>query len=61
MSGAGGTNSGTYSVLTSTNLAMPLGLWTPVATNQFGSQGQFVFTNIAPTDAPQLFYLLQMQ
>jgi hypothetical protein len=61
LTGVGGTNSGTYFVLTSTNLAIPRGLWTPVATNQFGSQGQFVFTNIAPTDAPQLFYLLQMQ
>lgn len=60
LSGVGGTNSGSYTVLTSTNLAIPPGLWTPVATNQFGSQGQFVFTNIAPTDAPQLFYLLQM-
>ncbi|HEV2437505.1 MAG TPA: SBBP repeat-containing protein [Verrucomicrobiae bacterium] len=61
LSGVGGTNSGSYTVLTSTNLAIPPTLWTPVATNQFGSQGQFVFTNIAPTDAPQLFYLLQMQ
>ena len=61
LNGVGGTNSGTYTVLTSTNLAMPPGLWTPVATNQFGSQGQFVFTNIAPTNTPQEFYLLQMQ
>ena len=45
LSGVGGTNSGTYYVLTSTNLAMPLAHWTPVATNQFGSQGQFIFTN----------------
>ena len=60
LSGAGGTNNGTYSVLTSTNLATPLGLWTPVATsNRFNSLGQFVFTNIAPTDAVQLFYILQ--
>ncbi len=61
LSGVGGTNSGSYTVLTSTNLAIPPALWTPVATNQFGSQGQFVFTNLAPTDAPQLFYLLHMQ
>jgi hypothetical protein len=61
LSGVGGTNSGSYTVLTSTNLAIPPALWTPVATNYFGSQGQFVFTNIAPTDAPELFYLLQMQ
>ncbi len=61
LSGVGGTNSGTYFVLTSTNLVTPLALWTPVATNQFGSQGQFVFTNTPPTNTPQQFYLLQMQ
>jgi hypothetical protein len=60
LTGSGGTNNGTYSVLTSTNLATPVGLWTPVATNQqFNSLGQFIFTNIAPTDAVQLFYILQ--
>jgi Immunoglobulin domain/Immunoglobulin I-set domain/Beta-propeller repeat len=61
LSGVGGTNSGTYFVLASTNLATPLNLWTPVATNLFGSQGQFTFTNTPPTNAPQQFYLLQMQ
>ncbi len=62
LTGAGGTNGGMYAVLTSTNLATPLGLWTSVATNQhFNSLGQFVFTNIAPTDAAQLFYILQTQ
>jgi len=60
LSGVGGTTNGTYFVLTSTNLATPLGLWTPVATNNFGSQGQFNFTNLAPTNTPQLFYILQM-
>ena len=43
LSGVGGTNSGTYYVLTTTNLAMPLANWTPIATNQFDSQGQFHF------------------
>ncbi len=60
LNGVGGTNSGTYSVLTTTNLATPLGLWTPIATNQFDSQGRFIFTNIAPTNTPQEFYILQM-
>jgi Immunoglobulin I-set domain/Beta-propeller repeat len=60
-SGVGGTNDGAYSVLTSTNLLTPLALWTPIATNQFGNQGQFIFTNTAPTNTPQLFYILQMQ
>jgi hypothetical protein len=61
LSGFGGTSAGTYFVLTSTNLAMPLALWTPIATNQFGGHGQFVFTNTAPTGTPQQFYILQIQ
>jgi hypothetical protein len=60
LSGVGGTNSGNYVVLTSTNLATPVALWTPVATNQFGSQGQFIFTNTPSTNTSQQFYLLQM-
>jgi hypothetical protein len=60
LSGVGGTNDGTYYVLTSSNLVTPLGLWTPIVTNQFGSQGQFVFTNTVPTNTPQLFYILQL-
>jgi hypothetical protein len=61
LSGGGGTNSAKYYVLTSSNLVTPLNLWTPIATNQFDSQGQFIFTNIPPTNTPQLFYILQMQ
>jgi hypothetical protein len=61
LNGTGGTNNGTYFVLTSTNLATPLAQWTPIATNQFASQGQFVFTNTPPINTPQLFYILQMQ
>jgi hypothetical protein len=61
LSGVGGTNDGIYFVLASTNLVTPLALWTPIATNQFGDQGQFIFTNTAPSNTPQLFYILQMQ
>jgi len=60
LSGVGGTNATTYYVLTSSNLVTPLTLWTPIATNQFDSQGQFIFTNTAPTNTPQLFYILQL-
>jgi hypothetical protein len=60
LSGVGGTNGFTYYVLTSSNLVTPLTLWTPIATNQFDSQGQFIFTNTAPTNTPQLFYILQL-
>jgi len=59
-SGVGGTNNGTYFVLTSTNLATPLALWTPIVTNQFDSLGGFFFINTPPINTPQQFYILQM-
>jgi hypothetical protein len=60
LSGDGGTNSGAYYVLISSNLLLPLTNWTSIATNHFDSTGHFIFTNTAPTNAPQEFYLLQM-
>jgi hypothetical protein len=60
LSGTGGGSNGTYYVLTSSNLLTPLVQWTYIATNQFDSQGDFIFTNTAQTNAPQLFYLLQL-
>jgi hypothetical protein len=60
LSGDGGTNNGTYYVLTTTNLPLPLSNWTRIATNHFDSTGHFIFTNAAQTNAPQEFYLLQM-
>ena len=59
LSGVGGTNSGIYYVLTSSNLLVPLDLWTRIATNQFDSVGGFNFTNAAQTNAPQMFYILE--
>ncbi|MGD0743650.1 MAG: immunoglobulin domain-containing protein [Verrucomicrobiota bacterium] len=59
LSGAGGTNGGTYYVLTSTNLLTPLDSWTPIATNQFDNFGGFMFTNAMQTSVPQLFYILK--
>jgi hypothetical protein len=60
LSGTGGESNGTYYVLTSSNLLVPLTNWTYLATNQFDGQGGFIFTNTAQTNAPQLFYLLQL-
>ena len=56
---AGGTNAGIYYVLASSNLLTPLTNWTLVATNQFDGEGNFIFTNPVPTNAPQMFYRLQ--
>ncbi|MGC3958370.1 MAG: autotransporter-associated beta strand repeat-containing protein [Verrucomicrobiota bacterium] len=51
-----GTNAiGTYILYSSTNVALPVANWTPVATNTFG--GNFSITNTM--DTAQKFYLLQ--
>jgi autotransporter-associated beta strand protein len=59
-SGDGGTASGNYYLLASTNLVPPLANWQRVATNQFKNDGSFNFTNIWVTNAPQQFYRLQL-
>ncbi|MGA3162862.1 MAG: glycosyl hydrolase family 28 protein [Verrucomicrobiota bacterium] len=60
MSGTGGVTNGTYYVLTSTNVALPLNQWMPVATNPFDASGNFAFTNTPATNTLQMFYLLQL-
>jgi len=52
LSGANGPDSGTFYVLTSTNLAVPLSNWTSIATNTFSATGTFSVTNavsVSPT------------
>ncbi|HEX5397760.1 MAG TPA: SBBP repeat-containing protein, partial [Verrucomicrobiae bacterium] len=44
INGVGGTNGGIYSLLTTTNLAVPLTNWTSLGTNHFDSQGKFDFS-----------------
>ncbi len=60
MSGTGGTTNGTFYVLVSTNIALPLNQWTPVATNLFDGSGHFIFTNAVVPNRPLAFYLLQI-
>ncbi|HTX20940.1 MAG TPA: hypothetical protein VMD27_03620, partial [Candidatus Aquilonibacter sp.] len=59
LSGAGGKPNGTYYVLGSTNLALPLADWTAIATNAFDASGNFNLTNPMDANQPQWFYLLQ--
>ena len=59
LSGVGGAIDGTYYVLATTNLTLPLTNWTAIATDQFDGLGDFIFTNAAQTNAPQLFYILK--
>jgi autotransporter-associated beta strand protein len=60
-SGTGGVPNWNYYVLTSTNMAAPMIQWAPIATNPFDARGNFVFTNSTDPNAPQTFYMLQLQ
>lgn len=60
MSGSGGPTNGTYYFLGATNIALPLNLWTRLATNQFDASGNFNFTNAISLNSPQKFYRLQL-
>jgi uncharacterized repeat protein (TIGR03803 family) len=59
-SGTVGAPNGQYTVLSSTDVAAPLGTWLPVTTNQFDSTGGFTFTHSVNTNEPQRFYLLRL-
>jgi alpha-galactosidase len=61
LGGTGGSPGGIYYVLTSTNPALALQLWTVNATNQMDSNGVFLFTNTIQPGAPQMFYRLRLQ
>ncbi|HEX4122441.1 MAG TPA: glycosyl hydrolase family 28 protein [Verrucomicrobiae bacterium] len=60
VSGTGGVTNGSYYVVVSTNIALPLNQWTRIATNQFDAGGNFTFTNGVDTNAGQQFYFLQV-
>jgi len=63
LTGTNGLASWTYYLLASTNLALPLNQWTPVATNVLNASGNFTFTAtnaVKPGDSRQ-FYILQLQ
>lgn len=57
--GSGGAPNASYSVLTSTNAALPLAQWAPVATNHFDASGNFSFTTAIAK--PQQYFILQVQ
>jgi hypothetical protein len=41
-----------YYILASTNLALPPNQWTPVATNPYDANSNFIFTNTPAANAP---------
>lgn len=52
--------SGTYHVLTSTNLMVPLANWTVLTNGTFDGSGNFAITNAVAGNGPHLFYILQV-
>ena len=60
-SGTGGAPNGTYYVLISTNVALPLANWSRATTNLFDATGAFSVTNAVNPNVPQQFYVLQLQ
>jgi fibronectin-binding autotransporter adhesin len=61
ISGTNGTVNSGYYLLTSTNLALPLSDWKPLATNTFMTGGGFSLTNSVNANTPRQFYILQLQ
>jgi autotransporter-associated beta strand protein len=60
LSGTNGPASGTYYVLSSTNVSLPMASWVRLATNQFNPGGNFTLTNPINLATPQMFYRLQL-
>ncbi len=58
LSGSFGIPSGTYYILSSTNLSLPISQWTPVLTNQFDLNGNYLLTNPF-TPASVDFFILE--
>lgn len=56
--GTNGVPGASYTVLTATNVTLPLSNWVSLITNQFGAGGAFSFTNgISPGDSQRFFWL----
>ena len=59
--GANGTPNWNYTVLSSTNLTLPLAQWTATTTNFFDATGNFTWINSASSTGPQQFFVIQVQ
>ena len=58
-SGTNGPDSGTFHVLSSTNVALPLSNWTSIATGAFSPTGTFSVTNAVGVN-PSEFFIIQI-
>jgi hypothetical protein len=63
LNGSNGLSGRTYQVLASTNVALPVSQWLPVATNVLNTSGNFTITatNVVNPSFPQRFYMLRLQ
>lgn len=59
--GSGGTPNWYYTILSATNLTLPLNQWTVTVSNRFDGVGNFSWTNAALPNTPPRFYRLQVQ
>jgi hypothetical protein len=53
---SGGPPGATYRLLASTNAALPIAQWTPIATNVFNSSGGSSYTNAIKSGLPAQLY-----
>jgi hypothetical protein len=58
--GSGGVANGTYYLLSSTDIALPLPDWDLLATNGFDASGHFAFTNAMTPAVPQRFFIIKL-
>jgi hypothetical protein len=58
--GGTGPANGTYQVLSSTSVTLPMSAWTSIATNSIGSSGTFSFTAPITAGVSQSFYQLRL-
>jgi hypothetical protein len=63
LNGINGRSGGTIYVLITSNLALPLSQWTPIATNVLNAGGNFTITatNAVTNSVSQRFYILETQ
>ena len=60
MAGTGGSPGGTYRIMASTNIALPMSQWTPLATNLFDGGGSFHYTNAVQAGLPAQFFRIAL-
>jgi len=57
--GTGGTSNGTYVILTSTNLTLPLSNWVSLGTNLFDASGNFSITQAIASGEFQRYFRIR--